>query len=129
VGPERQSQRPAAESRSTLAHGATGTRRRPCEFRYLDVSASYRPVETRRRYAELRRVLLPPRRFGKRLLIDEPEACPPPASSRLLGQMLATGKPAHRQLFVATHSETCSGGVLDGNPGNVRVVQFAATGT
>ena len=62
------------------------------------------------------------------LLIDEPEAFLHPPQARLLGQMLAADKPVHRQLFVATHSGDVLCGVLDGNPGKVRVVRVRREG-
>ena len=62
------------------------------------------------------------------LLIDEPEAFLHPPQARLLGRMLAADKPAHRQLFVATHSGDVLRGLLDGNRGNVRVVRIRREG-
>jgi hypothetical protein len=62
------------------------------------------------------------------LLIDEPEAFLHPPQARLLGRMLVTNKPPHRQLFIATHSGDVLRGVLDGNPGNVRVVRIRREG-
>jgi hypothetical protein len=61
-------------------------------------------------------------------LIDEPEAFLHPPQARLLGRMLVEDKPDHRQLFVATHSGDVLRGVLDGNPGNVRVVRIRREG-
>jgi len=63
------------------------------------------------------------------MLIDEPEAFLHPPQARLLGQMLAADKPPHRQLFVATHSGDVLRGILDGNPGNVRVVRVRRDGS
>jgi hypothetical protein len=63
------------------------------------------------------------------LLIDEPEAFLHPPQARLLGQMLVSDKPQHRQLFVATHSGDVMRGVLDGNLGNVRVVRIRREGS
>ena len=63
------------------------------------------------------------------LLIDEPEAFLHPPQARLLGQMLVANKPAHRQLFIATHSGDVLRGVLDGNPGNVHVVRVRRDGS
>ena len=47
------------------------------------------------------------------LLLDEPEAYLHPSQARLLGEIIATERPVHTQLFVATHSPDVLQGLLN----------------
>lgn len=62
------------------------------------------------------------------LVLDEPEAFLHPPQARLLGRILATERPSHGQLFVATHSPDIIGGLLEGDPGNVRILRVQRHG-
>ena len=62
------------------------------------------------------------------VVIDEPEAFLHPPQARLLGRMLVTQSPAHRQLLMATHSTDFLLGVLSAAAGRVRLLRITREG-
>jgi ABC-type cobalamin/Fe3+-siderophores transport system ATPase subunit len=62
------------------------------------------------------------------VLLDEPEAFLHPQHARVLGRMLASAKPKSRQLLIATHSVHLLLGLLDAEPGFIRVIRITRDG-
>jgi energy-coupling factor transporter ATP-binding protein EcfA2 len=62
------------------------------------------------------------------LLLDEPEAYLHPPQARLLGEFIATERPEHSQLFVATHSPDVLHGLLQVAPDQLRIVRLQRDG-
>jgi hypothetical protein len=63
------------------------------------------------------------------LLLDEPEAFLHPPQARLLGEFIATERPARSQLFVATHSPEVLQGMLGAAPASLRVIRIQRDGS
>ncbi len=62
------------------------------------------------------------------LLVDEPEAFLHPPQARLMGNLLVSGKPGFRQLFIATHSGDVLRGILDADSSKVEVLRLSRDG-
>lgn len=62
------------------------------------------------------------------LLLDEPEAFLHPPQARLLGEVIATEKSSHAQLFVATHSPDVLHGLINVAPEHLRVLRMQREG-
>ena len=62
------------------------------------------------------------------LLLDEPEAFLHPPQARLLGEFIARERPAHAQLFIATHSPDVLQGLLNAAAGHLRVLRIQREG-
>ena len=62
------------------------------------------------------------------LLLDEPEAFLHPPQARLLGEIIAQGKPTEAQLFIATHSPDVLHGLITLAPDNLRVLRMQRNG-
>ena len=62
------------------------------------------------------------------LLLDEPEAFLHPPQGRLLGEIIATEKPARAQLFVATHSPDVLQGLVSVASDRLRLVRMQRDG-
>lgn len=63
------------------------------------------------------------------LLLDEPEAFLHPPQARLLGEIIAQGKPPEAQLFIATHSPDVLYGLITIAPDNLRVLRMQRDGS
>ena len=62
------------------------------------------------------------------LLLDEPEAFLHPPQARLLGEFITKERPAHSQLFVATHSPDVLQGFLQVAPEHLRIIRIHRDG-
>ena len=62
------------------------------------------------------------------LLLDEPEAFLHPPQAKLLGEIIASEKPAGSQLFVATHSPDVLQGLINVAPRHLRVLRMQRVG-
>ena len=62
------------------------------------------------------------------LLLDEPEAFLHPPQARLLGEIIATEKAPHAQLFLATHSPDVLQGLINVAPEHLRILRMQRDG-
>lgn len=62
------------------------------------------------------------------IILDEPEAFLHPPQSKLIGEFIATERPANSQLFIATHSVDVLMGLLSVAPQQLRVLRIERDG-
>lgn len=60
--------------------------------------------------------------------IDEPESFLHPPQARTLGEVLPEILPDGKQAFIATHSQDFLKGLIDRNPGRVKIIRITRTG-
>lgn len=80
-----------------------------------------------RSFASVVMHLLTPTTFSL-LLLDEPEAFLHPPQARLLGEIIATEKARHAQLFLATHSADVLQGLINVAPEHLRILRMQRDG-
>ena len=80
-----------------------------------------------RSFASVVMHLLTPTTFSL-LLLDEPEAFLHPPQARLLGEIIATEKAPHAQLFLATHSPDVLQGLINVAPEHLRILRMQRDG-
>lgn len=80
-----------------------------------------------RSFASVVMHLLTPTTFTL-LLLDEPEAFLHPPQARLLGEIIATEKTHHAQLFLATHSPDVLQGLINVAPEHLRILRMQRDG-